>query len=231
MSRECASCGFRADDDASFERHMSSTHGWGAATGATPPADAIARRLPSEETSVPKFCGSCGAPRDSASTNFCRHCGAPFAGASTVSPEASLAFAPKGGFWRRVTAYLLDGVILAVVGFLLGIVVGIAGVALRMRDGDITVVAQLLGELLGIGYFMFFWSARGSGQTPGMRALGLRVIRTDGTYMSVGRAFLRNVAFGISTLALGIGLIWVAFDENKQGWHDKIADTYVVRTA
>ena len=64
-----------------------------------------------------------------------------------------------------------------------------------------------------------------------MRALRLRVIRTDGTYMSVGRAFLRNVGFGISALVLGIGLLWVAFDPNKQGWHDKMADTYVVKTA
>ena len=49
--------------------------------------------------------------------------------------------------------------------------------------------------------------------------------------MSVGRAFLRNVGFGISALVLGIGLLWVAFDPNKQGWHDKMADTYVVKTA
>ena len=80
-------------------------------------------------------------------------------------------------------------------------------------------------------YFLYFWSAHGSGQTPGMRALRLRVIRTDGTYMSVGRAFLRNIGLGISIICLGIGVIWVGFDKQKQGWHDKIADTYVIRMA
>jgi len=100
-----------------------------------------------------------------------------------------------------------------------------------MRAADIDLLGQLLGDLLGLAYFLYFWSAHGSGQTPGMRALRLRVIRTDGTYMSVGRAFLRNIGLGISTIALGIGLLWVAFDKNKQGWHDKIADTFVIRTA
>jgi len=92
-------------------------------------------------------------------------------------------------------------------------------------------IAQVIGEIIGLAYFLYFWSAHGSGQTPGMRALRLRVIRTDGTYISVGRAFLRNIGLGISLICLGLGVIWIGFDKQKQGWHDKIADTYVIRTA
>lgn len=226
MPKECGLCGFRTDDDAAFPDHMRTVHAWGA------PAPFVPARAAAEDAGVAKFCGRCGAPRDAASTNFCRNCGAAFAaGSSTAPPPASLAFAPKGGFWRRAAAYLVDGVVLGIVGYLVGLVVGVVGDSVAAREADLNLVGRLIGELVGLAYFLFFWSAHGAGQTLGMRALGLRVIRTDGTYMTVGRAFLRNVGFGISTLAVGLGLVWVAFDHQKQGWHDKIADTYVVRTA
>lgn len=241
MSKQCALCGLRTEDERAFAEHMRATHNWGApatrqavvfgAGGATPPPDALVHVAAPDDTSVPKFCGSCGAPRDAASTNFCRNCGAPFTGTPTGPHEASPAFAPKGGFWRRTGAYLLDAFVLGLVGYAAGLLVGVIGVAMHMRQSDIDIVGQLVGDVLGLAYFLYFWSAHGAGQTPGMRALHLRVIRTDGQYMSVGRAFLRNIGLGISTIVVGLGLIWVAFDKNKQGWHDKIADTYVIRTA
>jgi len=237
MAKECGFCSYKTDDDAAFGEHMRTVHGWGMPAAPAAPFTPVAAGAPAVaatgqgEAGVAKFCGTCGAPRDSASTNFCRSCGAPFTGTDTKPHEASPAFAPKGGFWRRTGAYLLDFVVLGVAGFILGLIIGFGGVAAHMRAADIDLLGQLLGDLLGLAYFLYFWSAHGSGQTPGMRALRLRVIRTDGTYMSVGRAFLRNIGLGISTIALGIGLLWVAFDKNKQGWHDKIADTFVIRTA
>lgn len=237
MAKQCGFCDYRTDDEAAFAEHMRVTHGWGATVPAAPvvasaPLDETVRMTrPGDEPAVAKFCGVCGAPRDSASTNFCRNCGASFAVAETKPHDASPAFAPKGGFWRRTGAYLLDFLVLAVGGFILGLLVGIAGLSLRVPRDDINNVAQLLGDVIGLAYFLWFWSGHGQGQTPGMRALHLRVIRTDGTYMSVGRAFLRNIGFGISAIVFGIGLLWIAFDPNKQGWHDKIADTFVVRTA
>ncbi len=64
-----------------------------------------------------------------------------------------------------------------------------------------------------------------------MRILGIRVIRTDGDYLSVPRAFLRDIGLGLSVIAFGLGVLWVAWDSQKPGWHDKIAGTYVVKTA
>ena len=60
--------------------------------------------------------------------------------------------------------------------------------------------------------------------------LNIRVIRTDGSDLSISQALIRYVGFVISAICLLIGLIWAAFDANKQGWHDKIAGTYVVKT-
>ena len=224
MTKRCGFCEFVTDDEAAFSEHMRTAHGWGVTPAATPPP-------PPAVDGVAKFCGACGAPRDSASTNFCRNCGAPFANATPVTQEMSPAFAQKGGFWRRTGAYVLDGVVTGVMGFIVGIVVAIIGEATHMAEADMNNIAQLIGEIVGLVYFLYFWSAHGSGQTPGMRALRLRVIRTDGTYLSVGRAFLRNIGLGISIICLGLGVFWIGFDKQKQGWHDKIADTFVIRTA
>jgi uncharacterized RDD family membrane protein YckC len=63
-----------------------------------------------------------------------------------------------------------------------------------------------------------------------MMLFALRVVRDgDGSRLGVGRALLRYVGFVVSAWALLIGLIWAAFDARKQGWHDKIAGTLVVR--
>jgi uncharacterized RDD family membrane protein YckC len=83
-------------------------------------------------------------------------------------------------------------------------------------------------QVASITYFVGFWTWRG--QTPGMMLLGLRVARdVDGTPPGFTRSLLRYVGYLLSWVALFIGFIWVAFDSRKQGWHDKIAGTVVVR--
>ena len=230
MAKRCGFCDFAADDETAFAGHLRTVHRW-AASGTAPTA--VAAAPTAEQLAVPRFCGNCGAPRDAESTKFCRNCGVAFEGAGTAAaePQASLAFAPKGGFWRRSMAYFVDTIFLVVVGAVVGVVIGSAGEAANVPSHDVELLSQAIGQILGLAYFLYFWTAWGDGQTPGMRLLGLRVIRTDGALMSVGRAFLRYIGLGISILAVLIGVIWVAFDRNKQGWHDKIADTYVIRAA
>ena len=61
-------------------------------------------------------------------------------------------------------------------------------------------------------------------------ALGIKVIRTSGMDIGYGRAFLREVPGKfLSGILFGIGYLMVAFDEKKQGLHDRIADTYVIK--
>lgn len=225
MTKSCGFCSFGTDDPVVFGDHMRVVHSWGVVPTTTP---AAAAAIPVAD-GVPKFCGTCGAPRDAVSTNFCRSCGAPFA-ATEAQPakEASPAFAAKAGFWRRTAAYLLDSLVVGVGGFLVGLAVGMVGYAAEMPDGDVQLIAQLVGNVGGVAYFVYFWSGHGKGQTPGMRRMNVRLIRTDGTYPSLGRAFLRNIGLGIGVLCLGLGVFWVAFDRQKQGWHDKMADTYVI---
>ena len=125
----------------------------------------------------------------------------------------------KVGFGTRFLAILIDGIGLGIVG---GIITGV------LYAGD-TMAGTGLQTLLGVVYFCYFWSSYGKGQTVGMRALNIKVVKTDGSYLDVVGAFLRYIGMIISIIPLFLGLIWVAFDAQKQGWHDKIASTYVVK--
>ncbi len=131
------------------------------------------------------------------------------------------------GFWVRTAAALIDLVILIVVIAVLAILLGVSEVA---RGGSLettAVVGSSLATLVPLGYFVTFWVARS--QTPGMAAFNLRVLRAaDGGPVYVGRAVLRLAVLFVSAVLL-LGVVWVAFDRAKQGWHDRAAGTLVVR--
>jgi uncharacterized RDD family membrane protein YckC len=124
------------------------------------------------------------------------------------------------GFWIRVLAYVIDAAILALVGGVLS--------ELSLHPREIDAASSGPSALLSLVYFGLLWSRVGSGQTLGMRFVGLRVVGSDGRLIGFGTAVLRWLGLVLSFVALFIGVIWVAFDQEKQGWHDKIAHTYVV---
>ena len=135
------------------------------------------------------------------------------AGTAAVSSE-------KAGFGIRVVAFVIDAIILAIITSVLNSI---------LFAGD-TVRGNGLNTLVGLAYFMYFWSSYGQGLTVGNRVMKLRVVKTDGSELTLTDSFIRYVGLILSFLCIFIGVIWVAFDANKQGWHDKIAKTYVVKT-
>lgn len=141
--------------------------------------------------------------------------------------EKQIATREYAGFWIRLTAYLIDGIILWLIGLITDYV---SWQIFRLSEAsDITVRVALtsVAWLINIAYFVGFWTWRG--QTPGKILLGVRVVGTDGSPLSIRRAFLRYLGYIVSGIMLLIGFLWIAFDSRKQGIHDKIADTYVVR--
>ena len=132
----------------------------------------------------------------------------------------AVATADKAGWWTRALAILIDAI---GIGIIAGAVSAILG-----RDTSSTQY-QGLSVLFQAAYFTYFWSAAGKGQTLGSRALNIRVVKTDGSYLDYVGAFLRYIGLFISCVVFLLGVIWAAFDAQKQGWHDKIASTYVVR--
>jgi uncharacterized RDD family membrane protein YckC len=143
------------------------------------------------------------------------------------------------GFWRRLVAYVIDGVIINIIFAVLLIIVIIAHLAGAASDGTAVFSAMMNAESLSftgvavfgfyivlfIGYFTYFHGI--NGRTPGKMLLGLQVLSVDGTPVGFGIAFLRSVGYLLSAIFY-IGFIWAAFDRKKQGWHDKIAATVVI---
>ncbi|MEF1301681.1 RDD family protein, partial [Vibrio owensii] len=75
---------------------------------------------------------------------------------------------------------------------------------------------------------VLFWVYRSA--TPGKIALKLKVVDAKtGEALSTSKSILRYVAYYVSTIPLGLGFIWIAFNGKKQGWHDMIANTVVIR--
>lgn len=87
---------------------------------------------------------------------------------------------------------------------------------------------QALSNLIGLVYDVGFW-VKNDGRTPGKMAVKVKVVKTDGSPITLGTAILRWIGGIIAVLPLGLGLFWIAWDSKKQAWHDKIAGTYVIR--
>jgi uncharacterized RDD family membrane protein YckC len=87
-------------------------------------------------------------------------------------------------------------------------------------------LAALAGMLFVVAYGGLFWSL--SGQTLGDLLFGVRVIRSNGSRVSFGRAILRIIGAYISGIALFLGFLWALWDPRHQGWLDKLAGTVVV---
>ncbi|AET63968.1 RDD family protein [Methanothrix harundinacea] len=119
----------------------------------------------------------------------------------------------------RFIGYLIDSVIVGVIGSILSYA--------SMNVGEtLGGINAFLGFLVSVGYYTYFF---GNGQTPGMMAMKIKLVGTDGTYpIGYGKGFLRWIGMGISTAVILLGYLWILIDKKKQGWHDKIAGTYVV---
>jgi uncharacterized RDD family membrane protein YckC len=132
-------------------------------------------------------------------------------GASSRYGDAS---GPRAGFWRRFAGGFVDGIILLVIEIVLRVALKGAG--------------SIVSLLVTIAYFTLFVGAT-RGQTPGMSALGIRVISFDGSgSIGYGRAFIRFIGGYVSTIPIFLGFFWMLWDKEKQCWHDKFASDVVV---
>ncbi len=177
-----------------------------------------------DNAQVCKSCGKTLAPQAVTST-----------GVEAETVVSNLLSRPRAGFWVRLLAYIIDSIVLAVAGgilsFATGLGVGIGAIITGSMDESTEMITGIFGLIINITlsliYYVAFVGARG--QTPGKMALGLKIIRTSGEEMTYGRAFLRWIGYWASFLTIGIGFLMIAFSREKQGLHDKIAGTYVVR--
>lgn len=134
-----------------------------------------------------------------------------------------------GGFWIRLVAYIIDSVLLSIVGAVVGGVFGGAAAIGGENIDSISMQSGLLGLAVGWLYFALMESSE-RGATVGKMAMGLRVVTDRGERLSFMNATGRYFAKFISAIILCIGFIMIAFTDRKRGLHDMIAGTLVIKT-
>ncbi len=132
-----------------------------------------------------------------------------------------------GGFWIRVGAALIDSVLVMII--IVPILNAVYGpgywVSEKLVHGGWDVLLNYIFPAVAV---IVFWVYRSA--TPGKMALRLKIVdaRTGGK-PTMGQFIGRYLGYYVSTIPLLLGLIWVGIDRRKQGWHDKLAGTVVIR--
>ena len=132
------------------------------------------------------------------------------------------------GFWVRLVATVIDTLIVSVVvGLILFSIFGSSYVQLSTQ-GQTMWADVLFQVVLPAVAAILFWRFRGA--TPGKMVFSARIVDADTLApASTGKLIGRYFAYIASIIPLFLGFLWIAFDKRKQGWHDKIAGTVVVR--
>ncbi len=197
------------------------------------------------------YCSSCGA-LIKRGVQFCPQCGTPIAIAAGATPSAgskgataagAVCPACKGavmresrffhwcdafllaterpiraaGFGRRLGSSIIEGVLGFVVILIAAIIDAVAG------------TTPVLTLLVLLGWLVFVIVLWARGLSPGKMILGMRVIDTGGKPAGFWRMALREVIGKfVSGIVIYLGYFWIIWDKDQQGWHDKIAGTFVV---
>lgn len=147
-------------------------------------------------------------------------------------PRANLRTGVEGevryaGFWIRVVSALIDSALWAAVS--LPVLVGVYGWD-YFENSELVAgtLDLLLSWLLPVAVVILFWVYRSA--TPGKMFFGAKIVDAEsGDPPSVLQCVGRYLAYLPALLPLGLGFLWVAVDARKQGWHDKLAGTAVIR--
>ena len=135
-------------------------------------------------------------------------------------PAAHSVNGELAGFWRRFAGAFLDGIVTKIVSAILIAIVG---------KGQSSGAATLIGLVVALGYAIVL-IGRAQGQTLGMQVMGIRAVAIGtGGPIGYGRATSRALMSIVSALAILIGYLWAIWDGNNQTWHDKVANSVVVR--
>ncbi len=147
------------------------------------------------------------------------------------------------GFLRRAVAGFIDhAVALSLMLLFVSLAIGVYGSDQLpdLRQGGLGYLFALPADYpimlvpYAAVYFFFFgflsiFFVSTIGRTPGDLLLDLRVIQTDGERVSGLRSIVRLFGYALSVAPFLLGLLWIAVDSRKQGLHDKLAQTLVIR--
>lgn len=143
-------------------------------------------------------------------------------------PHMNNSYTPEfgyGGIIRRFTANIVDSLIIGLITSSLSF-----GMFQRsFSDGsNFSFSSFAPGVLISAAYIIFFWTSQ-QGQTIGKKIMGLRVVSYDGQSINISTAVVRYIGYTISSILM-LGYLAAIFDKQKRGWHDRLANTLVIKT-
>ncbi|TEU30558.1 RDD family protein [Alkanindiges illinoisensis] len=134
------------------------------------------------------------------------------------------------GFWIRLGASLVDTLLMVLITIpLLIIYYGFDTYWQAAQSGEFLGLGEvIISWLFPIVATIWFWLKMQA--TPGKILFSLKVLdEKTGQPLTLNQSVIRYLGYFASTIVLGLGFIWIAFDGKKQGWHDKMAGSVVVR--
>lgn len=181
------------------------------------------------------FCSMCGSKNDD-QASFCIHCGKALRGMpmsqngyAIPSGSPSAYGTAYAGFWLRVAAALIDGLIMILPSFVIDFVIGLVLYPkTHMGYESMQIVLFIINSLISWLYYAITESSSKQG-TFGKQIVGIKVTDLYGQRISMARATGRYFGMIISGLILGIGYLMVAFTEKKQALHDMMASCLVIK--
>lgn len=132
------------------------------------------------------------------------------------------------GFWARVGVTIIDSILIVIITFPL--LISIYGWEYFASESHILGPMDfLISWVFPSIAIILFWKYKSA--TPGKMLISAKIVDArTGMSPSNGQLIIRYLGYFVSMLPFCLGYIWVAFDKRKQGWHDKLAGTVVIRS-
>jgi uncharacterized RDD family membrane protein YckC len=134
------------------------------------------------------------------------------------------------GFVTRAIAFAIDVALIDLAAAFVAVVVGLGMSALELPDVVVTITVAVGGVAFivwSVGYFAMFWST--TGQTPGSRVMGVRVVcATGGEPVTLRSALVRVVGMLLAAIPLFAGFLLILIDDRRRGLQDRLARTVVL---
>lgn len=131
------------------------------------------------------------------------------------------------GFWVRAGASLIDSVLILIV--IVPLIIAIYGTGYWQNpDMGNSIIDSLINYILPAIAVLVFWVYKSA--TPGKMMTDLVIVDANtGEQPTISQYIIRYIGYYIAAIPLGLGIMWVGWDKRKQGWHDKLAKTVVVK--
>lgn len=132
------------------------------------------------------------------------------------------------GFWVRFVASIIDSIILIMFTYPFLFLIyggGYFDTGQSVQNSSDVIVTYLFPLVATI----LFWVYKSA--TPGKIVLFVKIVDAKtGNKPTVKQSVIRYLGYYVSLIPLGLGFFWIAWDAKKQGWHDKMANTVVIRS-